>query len=135
MGKEILTFEDFEIRKNKFYPHESSIFLDDEDIEKVLASNKIFSNEKNYKYFMVYLYNDHKVKPVHVMHPIKSTYVEFYDGHTKWMYFLIENDDWSENIMLFGIKPVLISKKNLIASLSKIKRIWKPIQNLMGMKL
>ena len=41
MGKEILTFCDIEIEKNKFYRHKTPIFIKDVDIEKVLASNKI----------------------------------------------------------------------------------------------
>ena len=48
------------------------------------------------------------------MLPKTSTYIKRYNGQTKWMYFLIESDD-------FGIKSALISKKNLIASLSAIK--------------
>ena len=35
MGKEILTFGDIEIGKNKFYRHKSPIFLKDVGIEKV----------------------------------------------------------------------------------------------------
>ena len=44
MGKEILTFADTDIEKNKSNHHKSSIFL--EDFEKVLVSNKICSAEK-----------------------------------------------------------------------------------------
>ena len=43
-----------------------------------------------------------------------SAYVKSYDGQTKWMYFLIEDDgllekyntiwDYQKNIILFGIK-------------------------------
>ena len=55
-------------------------------------SNKICSGENNYKYFIGYLYNDHKVKPLNIMLPKRSAYVKRYDGKTKWMYFLIEND-------------------------------------------
>ena len=44
-------------------------------------------------YFTGYLYNDHKVKPLHIMHPKKNAYVRSYDGQTKWMCFLIENDE------------------------------------------
>ena len=60
MGKEVLTFGDIEIQK-KNYCSKTSIFLKDVDIEKVLVSNKIYFGEKNYKYFIGYLYNDHKV--------------------------------------------------------------------------
>ena len=47
MGKEILTFGDIEIEKNKFHRHSSPIFLKDVDIEKVLVYKKISSGEKN----------------------------------------------------------------------------------------
>ena len=47
MGQEILTLGDFEIEKNKFHHHKSRIFLEDVDIEKVLVSNNISSDEKS----------------------------------------------------------------------------------------
>ena len=37
---------------------------------------------------MGYLYNDHKVKPLHIMLPKTSAYVKSYDGQTKLMHFL-----------------------------------------------
>ena len=46
MEKEILTFGDIEVEKNKFYHDKSSIFLKDVDIEKLLVSSKIFSGEE-----------------------------------------------------------------------------------------
>ena len=98
MGKEILTFGNTEIEKNKFYRYKtpSPIFLGDIDIKKVLVSNKIFLGEKNYKYFIGYLYHNHKVKSLHKMLPKTTAYVKSYDGQTKWMYFLIEDDELLE---------------------------------------
>ena len=96
MGKKKLTFGDIEIEKDKFYHNRSPIFLKDVDIEKVLVSSKISSGEKNYKYFIGYLYNDRKVKPLHIMLPKTSADVKNYDGQTKWMYFLSEDDDLLE---------------------------------------
>ena len=52
MGKEILTFDDIEIEKDKFYYYKTPIL-----------SNKIFSGEKHYKYFTGYLYDDYEIKP------------------------------------------------------------------------
>ena len=52
MDKEILTFGDTDIEKNKFYHHKSPILLKDVCIKKVLVSNKISFGEKNYKYFI-----------------------------------------------------------------------------------
>ena len=63
------------------------------------------------------------------MLPKTTACVKSYDGQTKWCIFMIKlNDDWRwwlnrKNIKLFWIKSVLISKKNLIASLS-IKKIF-----------
>ena len=82
-------FGDFEIENNKLYRLKSPIFLKVVDIEKVLVFRKDFSGDKNHKYFIGYLYNDHKVKPLDIMLPKMRTYVKIYDGQTKWMYFLI----------------------------------------------
>ena len=62
MGKEILTIEiNFAAIK--------SYFLKDVDIDKVLESNKISSDEKIYMYFIGYLYNDKEVKLSYIMLP------------------------------------------------------------------
>ena len=48
------------------YRHMTPIFKKDIDIERVLVSNKISFGEKSYKYFIGYLYNDHKVEPLNI---------------------------------------------------------------------
>ena len=48
--------------------------------------------KKNYKYFIGSLYNDNKVKTLNNILPKTSAYVKRYDGQTKWMYFLNEDD-------------------------------------------
>ena len=67
--------------------------MGDADIKKVLVSNKISFGRKNYKYFIGCLYNDNKSKPLNIMLPKTSAYVKSYDDQTKWMYFVIEDDD------------------------------------------
>ena len=57
-------------------------------------SNKSSFGEK--KYFIGYLYDGNNVKPLNIMLPKISTYLKVYDGQTKWMYFLIEEDDLLE---------------------------------------
>ena len=42
------------------------------------------------------MYNDHKVKPLHIMLFKTSVDVKSYDGQIKWMYFFIEKDDLLE---------------------------------------
>ena len=61
MSKEILTFGDIEIEKNKFYRQKSPIFKKYLVTGKVLVSSKISSSEKSYKYFIAYLYNYYKL--------------------------------------------------------------------------
>ena len=41
MGKEILTFEDIEIEKDKFYDNKIPVSLKDIDTEKMLVSNEV----------------------------------------------------------------------------------------------
>ena len=94
MGKEVLTFGHIKIEKNKFYRHKTPIILEDIHVEKVLVSNKIYFGEE--KFLIGYLYNNHKVKPLHIVLTKTSAYVKSYDGQTKWMYILIEDDDLLE---------------------------------------
>ena len=43
-----------------------------------------------------YLYNESKVKPLHITIPKTSAFVKSYDGQTKWMCFVIEDDELLE---------------------------------------
>ena len=73
--------------KKLFYYYKTPIFLGDIDTEKVLVSKKIsFDKKKIYKYFLGYLYDNNKVKPLNIMLPKTSAYVKSYDGQIKWMY-------------------------------------------------
>ena len=37
------------------------------------------------------MYDDYKIKPLHIMIPKTKAYIKSYDGQTKWMNFLIGN--------------------------------------------
>ena len=39
------------------------------------------------------LYGDYKIKPLHKILPKTKAHIKGYDDQTKWIYFLIENDD------------------------------------------
>ena len=125
MSKEILTFGDIDIEKNNFYCNKIPILLKYVDTEKVLVSNKISFGEKSYKYFIGYLYNDNKVKPLHIMLPKTRTHVKIYDGQTKWMYFSVEDDDSLEKYNTIWDKVSADIKKNLIGSLVYNKEFLK----------
>ena len=86
-GKDISMFSNIEIRK-KNYHHKNPIFLKDVDVEKVLlVSTKIFSRERNYKYFIGRMYDDQD-KSLHIILLKTGAYVKHYDWQIKWMYFL-----------------------------------------------
>ena len=47
------------------------------------------------------MFNDRKVKSLHIMLPKKSVYIKSYDGQTKWVYFLTENNDLLEKYTIW----------------------------------
>ena len=57
------------------------------------------------------MYFDNKVKPLHIMLPKTSAYLKFYDGLTKWMYFLIEDNDLLEKYNAIWDKFIIDNKK------------------------
>ena len=58
-----------------------------------------------------YLYNDNKVKLLHIMLPKTSAYLKRFDGQTKWLYFLIEDDDLLEKYNTIWDKVSLMYKQ------------------------
>ena len=90
MSKEILTFRDIEIEKEKNYRNKIPILLKDVHIAKVLVSSKISLREKDYKYFLGYLHNNDELKLLNIMLPKKSANVKSYDGKTKWIYIFFD---------------------------------------------
>ena len=73
--------------KNIFY------LLADVNIDTILVSNKTFSVKKMYKYFIGYLHDGFKIKPLYIGLLETSACIKSYDGQTKWIYILIEDDD------------------------------------------
>ena len=55
------------------------------------------------------------------MLPKTSAYIKIYDGQTKWMYFLIKDDDLLEKYNTIQNEVSANIKKILIESLSTIK--------------
>ena len=68
VGKNIFMLGNIGIEENTFW--------EDRDIKRVLVSKKTFPGEKSYKYFIDYLHNHHKVKPLHIMLSKTNAYVK-----------------------------------------------------------
>ena len=96
MDKTITTFGGIETEKPKLHHRKNLILLEDVDTQRMQLSNMVSSGEKNYKFFIGYKDNDHKIKALRIMFPKTSAYVKSCDGETKWMYFFIEDDELLE---------------------------------------
>ena len=62
-----------------------------------------------------------RIKPLYIMLPKANANVKSYDGLTKWMYFLIEDDNLLEKYNSIWDKVSTDIKRNLIVSLSTMK--------------
>ena len=69
------------------------------------------------------MHNSNKVKPLNIMLHKTKAYVKSYNGQTKWMSFLIEDDDLLEKCNNIWDKVSDDIKMILIASLSITKVI------------
>ena len=92
MSKEIITFGDIEIEKHKFNRYKNQLFLNDVDIDNILKSKKNSSSKNYYKYCICDM-DDYSIKPFTIILSKSSVYMKSYDGRTKWMYFLIEEEE------------------------------------------
>ena len=71
------------------------------------------------------MYNNHKHKPLHIMVPKTGAYVKRYDGQTKWIYFLIEEDDLLEKYNTIWDKVSADTKKEFVSELVYNKEFLK----------
>ena len=60
------------------------------DIDNILISSNISCGDKNYEYFIDYMDDNYKFKPLFIMLPITSGYVKSYNDKTKGMIFLMK---------------------------------------------
>ena len=80
-------FGAMEIGNDKWNHHRRRFFRRHRYWESISSQQDFFRRNKQYIFF------DFKVKPLHLKLAKTSTYTKSYDGQTKWMYFLIEDDD------------------------------------------
>ena len=68
---------------------------------------------------------DYKIKPFSIVLPKTRAYVKSYNGETKWMYFLIEDEKLLKTFNDFWNKDSNSIKKTLIANPSTMKKFSK----------
>ena len=59
------------------------------------------------------MYNDHKVKPIRIMFPKTTTFAINYDGQTKWIDYLIEDNNLLEKYNTIWDKVTVDIKKRI----------------------
>ena len=74
MDKTVIKFGETEIEKHKFYQHKSPILMNNIDINKIVASNKVSFGKKGFKYFIGYK-DAQKIKPLSIFLPKMSAYI------------------------------------------------------------
>ena len=81
--------------KRKFRHRKNLILLEYADIVYMQVSCILscFFVVKINKYFIGYKGDDYKIKPSRIMLPKTSAYIRSYGGETKWMNFLIKDDN------------------------------------------
>ena len=89
MGKEIITFADIEIKKQRFHSHKNPISIYDVDINKIVASIKVPFSKIDLKYCIGYK-DLTKIRPLYIMLSKISIYRREFD-ETKYMSLLIKN--------------------------------------------
>ena len=119
MSNEIITFGNIETEKHKFHQDKNPISIYDVDINKIIVSNKVPFGKKDFKCFIGYK-DVKKVRLLCIILPKVIVYTRDID-ETKYMSFLIKNEELLENIIKFGIKSSILLKKDLIVNLHIMK--------------
>ena len=118
MGKKVITFGYDEVEKIKFYQNKNPILINDVEISKIVVSDKVPFGKRGFKTFIWYE-DGKKARPLCVMLPKMSAYRRDFD-ETRYMSFLMKNDELLKNIMNFGTKSTSLLKKDLVVSLYTI---------------
>ena len=110
-----------EIKKPKFYQYQSPISIKNIDIDKIVVSNKVSFGKKSFRYFIGYK-DVKKIRPWCIFHPKVSAYrIDF--GETKYISFLIKDNELSEKKKNFGKRLKIVCKTNLIVNLYTTKNL------------
>ena len=90
MDKEIIKFDDTGIEEYKFHQYKSPVSINDIDVNKIVASNKLPFGKQDFKYFICYK-DAKKIRPLCIFRPKISIYKRDFD-ETKCMYFFIKDE-------------------------------------------
>ena len=115
MGKEILTFGDIKIEKHEFQRYKNSILKMVQTLITYQHLRTFLLPKKTMNILFIGYINDvsYKTKSLRINLPKMRAYVKGYHDQTKWMYFLIEDDDLLEKYSTTWDKVRTVIKKRI----------------------
>ena len=105
----------------EFHQHKNPILINNIDINKTVVSNKVLFRKKDFKFFIGYK-SAKKIRPLCIFIPKMSAYRRSF-GETKYMSFLMKDDESLEKYHKFGKKLEIVPKTNLKLGLHTMKNI------------
>ena len=92
MSEKILKIDNIILNKKKFHWSKEPIDLLSVDLDQIVVSHKFKQNEEGFKYFIAYLKSE-IVKPLCIILPQMSGYINYFENGGKNMTFLIKDDE------------------------------------------
>ena len=112
MSKQTSKDSDFVVNKKEFYASKQAIPLDSVNRNNIVVSYRIKHNDDGSKYFIGYSYDDDIIRPLCIILPQMSGYINYFDNGGKNMSFKTED----ENVYL------------------KYTEIWNKIRDILNVK-
>ena len=114
MDKKVIKFDDTKIEECEFHQYESSISINDRDINEIVVSNKFPFGKQDFKYFTGYKANK-EIRPLCIFFPKMSVYKRYSDK-TKCMYFIVKDKFFFDKQMTIWEKVNNMIKKLIVNS-------------------
>ena len=95
MERTIIKFGDIEIKKQKFHKYKRPISIKNIDINEIVVSNKVSFGKKGFKYLIGYK-DAIKIRPLFIFLSKMSAYRKDLNIETKYMPFLLKDDELLE---------------------------------------
>ena len=82
-----------EVNKKEFHASNQPIAVNLVNVNQILISDKFEDSDKGFKYFIGYK-DDSTIRPLCIILPQMSGYIEYFDNVRGNMYFMIEDDSF-----------------------------------------
>ena len=112
MREQTLKFGDIVVNKREYHASKQGITLSLVNANKIVASDKFKHSDDGFKYFIDYLHDDDVIRPLCIILPQMSGYINYFDNGRKNMSFKLEDESaylkyteiWNKIKKSLGIK-------------------------------